>query len=546
MRRPPDAYGVTDQSGLRTLLVGLGGVSERTLRPHVEAGRAPTIGELLADGPAASLASQVVPRAASAWPSLYTGVNPGRHGVFGRLAFDGRDRRTATFQDVREHALWELLDRRGRSSVVVNVPVTAPPRPFDGALVSGWGGPDQPVCHPEGVLSELDSVPGDYRVYVPADATGDDRVRWSRRLAAARARAFTALVDRLDPEFGFLAFHQTETVFRNCPDDSDAQAAVFDAVDDAVAAAIAATEPDTVVVASDHGVVPFHGPSFRVNDFLRDRGLLSTTSGDAATPLPPPPWPRSHGAADRRDPGFAARLAARAARLGATRQRVASVLETVGLGDAASGVLPRRVAWAASERVDRDDSVAYARSGARYGVRLNRAGRDPDGVVSPAEYSSVRADLVEELRAVRTPDGDRVFSAVGPTEQFFGGPHVDAGPDVVTVPRRFDVHLDATLRGDQFGDSPTSHVDVPRGVLALSGDAVDDAAGVSDAHLFDVAPTILATLGVPPSSRMDGDALPAVDAPEPAEYAPFAVGPPGDDDASRRLSRPGQSDGEES
>jgi predicted AlkP superfamily phosphohydrolase/phosphomutase len=543
MRGPPDAYGVSEKAGLRTLLVGLGGVCERSLRPHVEAGRASTIGRLVADGTAASLASQVVPRAASAWPSLYTGVNPGRHGVFGRLAYDGHDWRRATFEDVREHALWELLDRRGRSSVVVNVPMTSEPSPFDGALVSGWGGPNRPACHPEGVLDHLGDAADDYRVYVPQDATGGERAEWSRRLAAARAGVFARLVDRFDPDFGFLGFHQTATVFRECPDDRGAQAAVFDAVDDAVATAVESTDPDTVILVSDRGVAPLDGPSFRVNDFLRDRDLLSAVRGDAGTP---PPRPDASPRSQLGDPGLAERLAAIAASAGATTQRVSSALDRVGLGDLAAGVLPRRVVWAASERVDRHSSVAYARSGARYGVRINRAGREPDGVVSPAEYPSVRSDLVDALRAVRTPDGHRVFSAVGPAEQFFGGPHVDAGPDVVTVPRRFDVHLDATLRGDQFGDPTTAYADIPRGMVALAGEAVDDSVVVSGPHLFDVAPTVLASLGVPPSTRMDGDVLAPVDAPEPTEYAPFTDGPGGDSGTSRRLSRLGQSDGEES
>ena len=543
MRGPRDAYGVTDQSGLRTLLVGLGGVCERTLRPHVEGGRASTIAGLVADGTAASMASQVVPRAASAWPSLYTGVNPGRHGVFDRVVFDGHDWSPATFADVREHTLWELLDRRGRSSVVVNVPMTAPPQPFDGALVSGWGGPDHPACHPEGLLGDLDDVPDDYLVYVPEDASPDERVEWSRRLAAARATVFARLVDRVNPEFGFLGFHQTETVFHACPDDRGAQAAVFDAVDDAVAAAIEGTDPDTVVLASDHALAPFDGPSFRVNDFLRERDLLSATRGDAG-PLQPRPAAgrgREHG-----DPGLAERLASLAASAGLTSQRVASAFDRVGLGDAASGVLPRRVVHAASERVDRDASVAYARSGGRYGVRINRAGREPDGVVSPAEYRSVRSDLVDALRAVHTPNGARVFSAVGPAEQFFGGPHVDAGPDVVTVPRRFDVHLEAALRGGQFGDPPTDYAHLPRGLLALSGDAVDESVELSEPHLFDVAPTVLASLGVPPTTRMDGDAVAPVDCPEPTEYAPFTDGPEAGETASRRLSSAGQSEGEES
>jgi predicted AlkP superfamily phosphohydrolase/phosphomutase len=543
MPKPPDDYGVTDQSGLGTLLVELSGVCERTLHPHVESGRAPTLGRLVADGTAAPLASQVPPRPASAWPTLYTGVNAGRHGVFGRLAFDGHDWTHATFADVREHALWELLDRRGHSSIVVNVPMTAPPRAFDGALVSGWGGPDRPVCQPKGLLDAVHDVSAGYRVYVPDDATGDERVGARRRLAASRSSLFAELVDRFDPDFGFLGFHQTATGFREEPADARAQAAVFDAVDDGIASAIEATDPDTVVVASNHGLAPVDGPSFRINDFLRDRDLLSTTRGDGGTP---PPRPTTGRQRERGESGFFERLASLAASAGATSQRVATALDRVGLGDALSGVLPRSVVQAASERVEPASSVAYARSGARYGVRINRAGREPDGVVSPAEYPSVRSDLVDALRSVRTPDGKRAFSAVGPAAQFFGGPYVDAGPDVVTVPRGFDVHLDATLRGEQFGDPTTpTYAHVPRGLLVLAGDGVDESAGLGDPHLFDVAPTVLASLGVAPSTRMDGSPVPAADAREPTEYAPFTHATAGEQAASKRLSKLRRPDGEE-
>lgn len=529
----------SDQSGLRTLLVGLEGVCERVLRPQVEAGRAPTLGGLVADGTAAPLPSQVAPEPASAWPSLYTGANPGRHGVFDRVVFEEYDWRPASFEDVREHALWELLDRRGHASVVVNAPLTGPPAPFDGALVPGWGGPDRPTCHPEGLLADLDDVVGDYRVYGDRDANGDSWVRQARRLAGARAAAFTHLADRFDPAFGFLAFHQTGTVLAERPEDETAVAAVFEAVDDAVAGVLDATDPDVVVLASEHGVAPVAGPSFRVNDYLRDVDLLAADAGPGG--LPPPdvdeqldePLPRS---------GVTERLASAAATAGATSQRVAAALERVGIGGALRGLVPDSVARAARERVDPESSVAYARTGTEYGVRINRAGREPDGVVSPAEYPSVRSDVVDGLRAVRTPDGTRAFSAVGPAEQFFGGPYVPEGPDVVTVPHRYDVHLDASLRGRRFGDPPTAYVRVPRGVLALAGDAVDTRVAVEEPHLFDVAPTVLASLGVPPSSRMDGRTLEPVSGPEPEEYAPFTGGTRETATASGRLSNPGHGD----
>jgi len=390
------------------------------------------------------------------------------------------------------------------------------------------------------LLADLDDAVGGYRVYADRGATGDDWTRDVRRLVASRATAFTSLVDRVDPAFGLLAFHQTGRVLADRPEDEAAVAAVFDAVDDAVAAVLDATAPDAVVLASEHGVAPVAGPSFRVNDFLRDADLLAADPGPGGVPPPGADRrPAQPAAAD----GPLARLAsAAAAATGATSQRVEALAERAGLGGALGGLVPDRVSRAARERVDPSSSVAYARTGTEYGVRVNRAGREPDGVVSPAEYPSVRSDVVDALRAVRTPDGARAFSAVGPAAQFFGGPHVSEGPDVVTVPHRYDVHLDASLRGRPFGDPPDGYVRVPRGVVALAGDAVDTGVAIEGPHLFDVAPTVLASLGVPPSGRMDGTALAPVSGPEPDEYAPYTGSRREEFGRDRQLSNPGRGD----
>jgi predicted AlkP superfamily phosphohydrolase/phosphomutase len=47
-------------------------------------------------------------------------------------------------------------------------------------------------------------------------------------------------------------------------------------------------------------------------------------------------------------------------------------------------------------------------------VRLNVAGRDPDGVVPESEYEAVRATVVDLLTDLETPAGDPVFETVAP------------------------------------------------------------------------------------------------------------------------------------
>src|SRR6056297_4186708 len=125
----------------------------------------PTIDRLLAEGASGPLESQLPPWTPSAWPSIYTGVNPGKHGVYCFLRFDGYDWDVVNATDVKERTLWELLDRHDRTSVVVNVPVTHPPRSFDGALIPGYTAPENPTCHPEGLLADVRESIGDYTVY---------------------------------------------------------------------------------------------------------------------------------------------------------------------------------------------------------------------------------------------------------------------------------------------------------------------------------------------------------------------------------------------
>ncbi len=493
--------------GLQTLLVGLDGACRRVLDPLLADDHLPTLAALFDRGTVSGLESQIPPWTPSAWPSLYTGVNPGKHGAFDFLAFDGYDWGVVNRTHVREHALWELLDQHGLSSVVVNVPVTGPPNAFDGALLPGYIAPEQPTGHPEGILDEVADELGDYRVYAP-DVDGDEQIEWYRRLTEMRGEAFRYLVDEVNPEFGFLQFQQTDTVFHERPEDEDAVRAVFEAVDDELAATLDACDPDTVILASDHGIGPYEGHEFRVNEYLREHGLLETQRGAGGMPS----WTTVDR--DSEGPGnqsLTERVVGAAASVGITSNRISAVLSRIGLQEFVLEHVSTDTVRAGTERVNFPESTAYMRSRTELGVRINKAGRDPNGTVSPSEFSSICTDVVHALRAARTPDGKPVFESVGMAEEYFNGPYVDAAVDVVAVPAEFDNYLSASFRGDLFGEPSESWNHKRTGVVALAGDGVDTTVDLTGAHLFDVAPTVLSSLGVPPSDRMDGKTLPAVE-----------------------------------
>jgi predicted AlkP superfamily phosphohydrolase/phosphomutase len=316
-------------------------------------------------------------------------------------------------------------------------------------------------------------------------------------------------VDRFSPDFGFLQFQVTDTVCHQFPGDLDAVQRVYEAVDQATDAAIEAADPETVVVASDHGIGPCE---YRVapNETLREAGMVSTTRDGEAMPT----W------SDARDSelrgtgrnGLVRRaltgLGTALARLGLTSQRIGRAVDAVGATELVLRYAPDELVRAGSERVDFPGSSAYVRSRVECGVRLNLVGRDPDGVVRPDEYDAVRERVVETLRGIETSDGEPVFETVAPREEFFAGPHAEESVDVVAIPRGFEGSVTSWLTGSVVEPFDHPEWDHKRdGVVAVAGEAVSQEAELSGAHLFDVAPTVLASMGFPMGTHMDGRVL---------------------------------------
>jgi len=512
---------VANRTGMDCLVVGLDAACEGVLDPLVEQGVTPTLASLVDRGTSDSLESQIPPWTPSAWPSLFTGTNPGKHGLFDFLTFDGYDWEVVDATRLRERAVWEYLSEAGHDSVVVNVPVTHPPRPFDGALLPGYTAPENPPCHPDGIYEAVQDAVGGYRIY--PDPEGDQPSRdyeAHREVVRMRGEAFTYLADRFDPDFGFLQFQQTDTVFHKYPDDWDAVRAVYETVDEQVERVLERFDPETVLVVSDHGMGEYDEYEFRVNEFLREHGYVAAKRGGDGMPS----WATvrdarlTSGATGGPERGALDAVVSTLARLGVTTQRVVRVLDALDLTDAVGRVVPSTVAESGAEQVDFAASTAFVRSRSELGIRLNVEGREPNGQVPAEEYESVRRDLIDLLSDVETPDGDPVFEAVTPREAYFRGPVADEAVDIVLVPNEFDQFLSARLGSDVFGppSEPWNHK--REGFVAAAGAGVDTTASLAGAHLFDVAPTVLALFDLPRPDRMDGTVLPVAESVGTREY----------------------------
>jgi predicted AlkP superfamily phosphohydrolase/phosphomutase len=156
------AMGCARGSQEKVFVLGVDGITFDLLLPWARQGRLPNFARIMETGSSTQLISVVPPFSPPAWTSATTGVNPGKHGIFGyvREITYGRGEPQLhyyTASDRISDPLWVLLTERGRRSVVVNVPCTAPPDSFDGIMICGF--PQTSPTH--------FTYPADYRLKIP-------------------------------------------------------------------------------------------------------------------------------------------------------------------------------------------------------------------------------------------------------------------------------------------------------------------------------------------------------------------------------------------
>jgi predicted AlkP superfamily phosphohydrolase/phosphomutase len=185
---------------------------------------------------------------------------------------------------------------------------------------------------------------------------------------------------------------------------------------------------------------------------------------------------------------------------GPMRTAARKVYDVLGLHGRVS--LPQSVNW--------QKTVAYTviRSTGE-GVSINLAGREPDGIVDPADFEPTRDRVMDALDAFVDPKtGNNPIRRVLRREEVFTGRFADTAPDILLEPAplyslthaKSAVEDADWLSGDHRMD----------GVIGASGPRVRKDAFAEPALLVDMAPTILAGLNVPASVKHDGQVLSAL------------------------------------
>lgn len=493
-------------------MVGLDGGTFNVIGPMMAKGRVPNLSALAKEGASGRLESVFPLNSAVAWNSFSSGKYPGKHGVFGFVKrLEGSYRtRPVTSGDRKARTFWQLASDAGKRCCIVNVPLTYPADHINGVMVSGFPYPadSRDYAYPESFRVEmqgaLDGVP--LLKPSPRFARSGDRQRLAEELnavTAAQVRLLSRLLEREPWDLVVTVFDATDLAGHflwgapNVAGSTDSLYSVYDSVDSALGVVMGWTRhDDLVIVLSDHGFGEGRY-TLDMNSWLLDRGFMKLKSA---------PGTRLRKALFKR---------------GATGNSIFRLARRLGLqGRPTHGYSGLTVRMSAARKVSLSlDDVDWKKTRA-YGYNkggeffVNLKGREPEGIVRDgAERKAVVEELKCSLKEFQDPhDGHQVFDCILSGNQMYHGPNLQDAPDVVFFDREMNYSPFTIF---DFGTSetfaprrPPSGVHQFDGILLGRGPDIAGSTVIEGARIVDVAPTILAALGLPALSEMDGKAIP--------------------------------------
>ncbi|MGH2682042.1 MAG: alkaline phosphatase family protein [Actinomycetota bacterium] len=479
------------------LLIGWDGADWRILDPMLEAGILPNLKALMDRGAKGILRSTIPNHSWSAWPSFLTGLEPSNHGVYDIFERKIGERRQlpVTFHSIQEKTILADLTSAGATTVMTNVPLTFPPPKIDGKLVAGGVLPKwRPFTHPQDVAGELEQAGRPFPINGMSWTTFRNRpepfLQECMKITEARIRANEHLLDTTDWRFASIVFVATDRV-QHClakyvsPDHPNFETLskeplagkirdVYRLLDDGLGRLIGrAREDDLILFVSDHGFQSCTR-AVHMDRLLEHLGFLRFAAASRAV-FGPMQW-------------------------GKMRALARKVYDLLGLHGRVS--LPQSVNW--------QRTVAYTsvRSTGE-GVSLNLAGRETEGIVDAADFEATRDKVMDALASFVDPvTRQNPVARALRREEVFGGKYAETAPDILLEPAsRYSLTHARTHIEDADWLSGDHRM---AGVIAAAGPRVRADAFAEPALLIDVAPTILAALGVPASVKHDGQVLQAL------------------------------------
>jgi predicted AlkP superfamily phosphohydrolase/phosphomutase len=501
----------------KVLIIGIDSLSPTLLTKFGE--DLPNFSRLRRMSPAVRLRSIFPPDSIPAWVTIYTGLNPAKHGlVYAQDVFGTQQRELLSFDSSRFQGktFWDYAGKAGKKVCILLPYVAYPSWPVNGVMVARarteskvpnaarWISETEIQTDPREAASEhqipnsMRTVFGNYPGRKMLGRYAEDI--W--KTISNDAEFALRICRECDWDLFFVYSYLLDTIqhfFWRYGDDSDPrypgagpyQDIIKDSyrLFDKVVGDFMDAHPDaTIVVMSDHGHGMRPPRTVNINAFLQTKGLLTSK-------------------ANKRNPALYL--------VGKSKSRLLDVVHKheldywlLNIASAkALKPLSKRV-YMSSSSVDMEQSKAFLsafagpKSYSHGGVEINKRNTSEMG------YEELRSLVIKELSDLREPDtNEKLITWICRREELYSGPHLSLYPDVVFELREgygvyWDVNANLIGTAYEHNIAPGGH---KKDAVFLISRLEGKSCARTDMTLMDVAPTILDLLGLDSRGNPDSD-----------------------------------------
>lgn len=434
----------------------------------------PNFRKLMERGFYGELESSTPPTTVPAWASMLSSKDPGQLGFYdfrNRADYSYENMNLASSISIKTDRVWDILSRAGKEVAVVGVPQTFPVQPVNGNLISCFLTPstESQYTYPQELKKEIEELVGEYLIDVPNFRTEnkDWLLRQIYEMTEKRFRVVRYLMRNKPWDFFMFVEMGTDRIHHGFWKYIDPAHPKYEPgnpyensvkdyykyLDREIGELLSLLDENTaVLVISDHGAKKIDG-GICINEWLMENGYLK-------------------------------------------------------LQEKPNSLMPLEKA-----EIDWTATKAWGAGGYFGRVFLNVKGRESQGIIEPAEYESVRDELIEKLENLTDDKGDRIKTKVIKPDKVYREVN-NIPPDLIIYFGDLNWRAVGSIGlnqiysfGDELGPDDANHSQ--HGIFMMY-DPKNPSGGrkIDGMKLVDVAPTILDLMGENVPGDMIGNIIP--------------------------------------
>lgn len=471
----------------RTIVIGLDGATFDVLNPLIEKGLMPNLEKLKNEGASGVLRSTFPPTTAPAWTTSLTGKNPDEHGLFDfrKPLHYTKTRALISSKDIKAERIWNILNKQGKITAIINVPMTYPPEKVNGMMVSGFLTParDSRMIYPVEMFDDFINAVPDYEVDIMHTKNWHFKdcktiLKRQGEILTARIAACKYAMRKFDWDFFMVVLEDMDRIQHvlwdcfNKKTERKYMEEYYSFIDSKVGELISYINGKcNIVLISDHG---FRGKSklFYVNTWLSSLNLFDCKKSEKR---------KSY---------------LRKLDIFNLRRVIRGTIKTPNLD------FSSRTIW--------ENTKAYSGNWSESGIYINLKDREPYGIVDKDEYEELREFIIREITKLSNGKDGNIVKRAFKREEMYSGTYSSHIPDIL-----IEVHEDYLMdenisQGvDVFKKTPSykSSGHDENGIVIIHGSNIKRGNEIINSHIRDITPTILHAYGLPVPEDMQGSVL---------------------------------------